>query len=51
MDKAFERGKLSLRGYHKVWKVARTIADIEESEYIERKHVTEALSYRERKIE
>ena len=39
-------GKLSARGYHRVLKVARTIADLDESENIDYNHLTEALMYR-----
>lgn len=46
VKKAFDRLRLSMRGYHKVLKVARTIADLEESEHIEETHMHEALSYR-----
>jgi magnesium chelatase family protein len=44
--KAFEVLHLSVRGYHKVLKVARTIADIEQSALIEEMHIREALLYR-----
>jgi magnesium chelatase family protein len=37
---------LSARGYHRVLRVARTIADLEEVETLERHHVAEALSFR-----
>ena len=37
---------LSPRSYHRLIKVARTIADLEEDEDIETKHVLEALQYR-----
>ncbi len=37
---------LSPRGYHRLIKVARTIADLDESEDIETKHLLEALQYR-----
>lgn len=37
---------LSPRAYHRVIKLARTIADLTTSEHIEPKHVLEALSYR-----
>lgn len=41
-----ERLKLSPRAYHKVLKVARTIADLGESPDIQEEHLLEALSYR-----
>ncbi len=43
---AAERLKLSARGYHRVLRVARTLADLDESERVRRLHVAEALSYR-----
>ena len=41
-----DSGKLSARGYHRVLKVARTIADLDCSENIKYEHLTEALMYR-----
>ena len=38
---------LSLRGYNKIIKVARTIADLEQCENIEERHVEEALVFKE----
>ena len=43
---AAERFKLSARGYHRVLRVARTLADLEASAGIRRTHIAEALSYR-----
>ena len=43
---AAERMKLTARGYHRVLKVARTLADLENTEQISRLHIAEALSYR-----
>ena len=43
---AAERLHLSARGYHRVLRVARTLADLEASEAVRRIHVAEALSYR-----
>ena len=41
-----ERFGLSARGYHRVLRVARTIADLDGSQDVRRPHVAEAVSYR-----
>jgi len=44
--KVAERFGLSARGYHRVLRVARTIADLEGAEDVRKPHVAEAVSYR-----
>jgi magnesium chelatase family protein len=46
MKEAFEMFDLSMRGYHKVLKVARTIADLEDNAQIQIAHLKEAFGYR-----
>lgn len=46
LKKAFDILHMSMRGYHKLLKIARTIADIEESDIIDTTHIREALMYR-----
>ena len=46
LTKVAERFGLSARGYHRVLRVARTIADLDGSKEVRRPHVAEAVSYR-----
>ena len=43
---AAERLKFSARGYHRILKVARTLADLDGKQTVGRIHVAEAVSYR-----
>ena len=46
LDTSAERLQLSPRAYHRVIKLARTIADLENSQDITENHILEALQYR-----
>ncbi|UGA54784.1 YifB family Mg chelatase-like AAA ATPase [Vibrio sp. VB16] len=46
LEDALHRLGLSIRAYHRIIKVARTIADLESNERISRAHLAEALGYR-----
>ncbi len=46
METAYSQLELSARTYHRVLKVARTIADLGHSERIREEHLSEALAYR-----
>ena len=50
MRQAFETLSLTARTYHKVLKVARTIADLDGEEQIGMEHLQEALIYRNVKV-
>ncbi len=44
--KVAERFGLSARGYHRVMRVARTIADLDGAAAVRKPHIAEAVSYR-----
>ncbi|MDH3327406.1 MAG: YifB family Mg chelatase-like AAA ATPase [Gammaproteobacteria bacterium] len=46
LNQTIEKLKLSNRAYHRILKVARTIADIEEQDNVTIKHIAEAVNYR-----
>lgn len=46
LRQALERLRLSARAYHRILRVARTIADLDHAECIATKHLTEAIQYR-----
>lgn len=46
LQRAAERLRLSARGYHRVLRVARTLADLDGAATVARRHIAEALSYR-----
>jgi magnesium chelatase family protein len=51
MKAAMQQLQLSARAYHRVLKLARTIADLAGSEHIQPPHLAEALQYRPRTLE
>lgn len=46
LEKAYQRLSLSMRAYHRILKLARTIADFEGSQEIKKQHLGEAIQYR-----
>lgn len=46
LQRVFKMLKLSVRGYERILKVARTIADLDNEKIINAKHIAEAVQYR-----
>lgn len=46
LEMVTERLRFSARAYNRILKVARTIADLEGSEYVREQHLAEAIQYR-----
>ncbi|MGD8558181.1 MAG: YifB family Mg chelatase-like AAA ATPase [Gammaproteobacteria bacterium] len=46
LERSINRFGLSSRAYHRILKVARTIADLEGSNRVQTRHLTEAINYR-----
>ncbi len=46
LESIVEKLKLSARAYHRILRISRTIADLENHDTIEKKHLLEAVSYR-----
>jgi magnesium chelatase family protein len=46
LSDAIDKFHLSARAYHRILKVARTIADLENSETVNSPHLIEAIGYR-----
>lgn len=46
LNKVAEKFGVSARGYHRILRVARTIADLEDAKQVRKPHIAEALSFR-----
>ena len=50
LNESAKRLDLSPRAYHRIIKLARTIADLDESRYVGESHILEALQYRPKRL-
>lgn len=50
LGEVYHKMALTVRGYYKVLKVARTIADLEGAQHINTDHISEAVSYRSDRV-
>ncbi len=46
LDQAFDALGISMRAYHRIMKLARTIADLADCTFVESEHIAEAIQYR-----
>ena len=46
LEVAYKKLSLSARAYNRIIKMSRTIADLEDSNKVEKRHIAEALQYR-----
>ncbi len=51
LKNAVEKMNLSARGYHRILKLAKTIADLAEEENVLKDHIAEALQYRQKEMD
>ena len=45
-EAVYKKYRLSARAYYRILKVARTIADMDESDIVKQEHLSEAICYR-----
>jgi magnesium chelatase family protein len=50
LKSAMQQMQLSVRAYHRILKLARTIADLVEEKDIQTPHIAEAIQYRPRSV-